>query len=130
MSLGNPVSRPYVKQKGVIIMKDYSNRNLTRQYQLRDKAKFVENKPTTTKEKNKLAKEITKGYEIEEELQRTMDLYQDAKRSGDNNLAMEILDQRLKLEAKKEVERAWIRTKSPEDVTVEILEKLKDRGDI
>ena len=111
-------------------MKDYSNRNLTRQYQLRDKAKFVENKTTTTKEKNNLAKKITKGYELEEELQRTMDLYQDAKRSGDNNLAMEILDQRLKLEAKKEVERVWIKAKSPEDLTVEILEKLKDRGEI
>lgn len=111
-------------------MKDYSNRNLTRQYQLRDKAKFLENKPTTTKEKNNLAKKIAKGYELEEELQRTMDLYQDAKRSGDNDLAMEILDQRLKLEAKKEVERAWIKTKSPEDLTVEILEKMKDRGEL
>ena len=110
-------------------MKDYSNRNLTRQYQLKDKAKLVENK-LTTKEKNDLAKKITKGYELEEELQRTMDLYQDAKRSGDNDLAMEILDQRLKLEAKKEVERAWIKTKSPEDLTVEILEKMKDRGEI
>ena len=113
-------------------MKDYSNRNLTRQYQLRDKAKFVEksDNESSTKEKNKLARKITKGYELEEELQRTMDLYQDAKRSGDNNLAMEILDQRLKLEAKKEVERVWIKAKSPEDLTVEILEKLKDRGEI
>ena len=110
-------------------MKDYSNRNLTRQYKLRDKEKFVEKEPTT-KEKNEEAREITKGYVLEDELQRTMDLYQDAKRSGDNDLAMEILDQRLKLETKREVDKAWIRTKSPEDLTVEILEKMKKRGEI
>ena len=47
-------------------------------------------------------------------------------RSGDNDLAMEILDQRLKLETKREVDKAWIKTKSPEDLTVEILEKMKE----
>ena len=81
-------------------MKDYSDRNLTRQYQLRDKKKFVE-KELTTKEKNEKAREITKEYEIEKELENTIDLYKDAKKSGNHDLALEILNQRIKLEAKR-----------------------------
>jgi len=139
------------------IMKDYTNRNLTRQYKLRDKERFVEksnrekdtgisneewrkleiaqseygnnflNKESSTKQKS--VKEETRLPHQDADLEAMNDLYQDAKRSGDNDLALDILDRRLELEAKRETERFFMTQPSAEEMTLKALRKGKDEGD-
>ena len=107
-------------------MKDYTSRNLTRQYKLRDKERFVENKPT----KQEPIKEVeTKLPYQDADLEAMHDLYQDAKRSWDNDLALDILDRRLELEAKRETERFFITQPSAEEMALKALKKGKDEGD-
>ena len=106
-------------------MKDYTNRNLTRQYKLRDKERFVEK--TSTKQEP--VKEETRLPHQDADLEAMNDLYQDAKRSGDNDLALDILDRRLELEAKRETERFFMTQPSAEEMTLKALRKGKDEGD-
>ena len=104
-------------------MKDYTNRNLTRQYKLRDKERFVEK--TSTKQEP--IKEVeTRLRHQDADLEAMHDLYQDAKRSGDNDLALDILDRRLELEAKRETERFFMTQPSAEEMTLKALKKGKD----
>ena len=70
-------------------------------------------------------KDTIKYSEIDDELDV---LIRDAKKSGDYSLASDLLDRKAELEAKREVDRIWIK-KGPisEDLAIKIMRKLKKK---
>lgn len=65
--------------------------------------------------------------DIEYNLLNNNDLFNDAKQDGNYNLALHILDERMKHEVKREINKAYRKITPPEVVTVNILKKLKKR---
>ena len=52
----------------------------------------------------------------------------DAKKSGDYNIASDLLDRKAEVQAKRESDRLWLRHgTSPEDMTIEVMKKMKQR---
>ena len=68
-------------------------------------------------------KDTIKYSEIDDDLDV---LIRDAKKSGDYSLASDLLDRKAELEAKREVDKIWIK-KGPisEDLAIKIMRKLK-----
>lgn len=91
-----------------------------------DKKRQEENIKKEEERLNKVAqqnRDIIKYSETHDELD---DLIRDAKKSGDYSLASDLLDRKAELEAKREVDRIWIK-KGPisENLAIKILRKLK-----
>ena len=65
--------------------------------------------------------------DIEYNLLENNELFNDAKKDGEYDLALHIIDERLKQEVKREINKAYQKVTSPEETTIQILKKLKKR---
>ena len=99
-------------------------------------SKGFENK-RRMEEFNKKAKEIAQEKEEVKYQEGIEDLIQEAKRSGNYDLASELIDKRIEMETREESKRTWDRFNirsggklEPENLTNEVFKKLRESGDL
>ncbi len=87
----------------------------------REKERLEKERLKQMNEEAKRRAEANTEYELD-------DLILDAKKSGDYDLASDLLDRKAEVEAKRESERLWLRHGSdPRDVAMQIMRRVKQK---